>query len=88
MENIISLPYAGQLTERVRREFQVISRLRKQCASIQDRHNVEAVIRPNTVVAVNRQTERIYGLANLAAVAVMAAALVTSFAICLTSFAG
>jgi hypothetical protein len=88
MENIISLPYAGQLTERVRRESEVISRLRKRCASIQDRRNVEAVIRPNTVVAVNRQTERIYGLANLAAVAVMAAALVASFAIYLTSFAG
>jgi hypothetical protein len=88
MENIISLPYAGQLTERVRRESEVIARLRKQRASIQDRRNVEAVIRPNTVVAVNRQTERIYGLANLAAVAVMAAALITSFAIYLTSFVG
>ncbi|HET9374255.1 MAG TPA: hypothetical protein VFO40_04745 [Chthoniobacterales bacterium] len=88
MENIISLPYAGQLTERVRRESEVIARLRKQRASIQDRRNVDAVIRPNTVVAVNRQTERIYGLANLAAVAVMAAALITSFAIYLTSFVG
>jgi hypothetical protein len=88
MENIISLTYAGQLTERVRRESEVIARLRKQRASIQDRRNVEAVIRPNTVVAVNRQTERIYGLANLTAVAVMAAALITSFAIYLTSFVG
>jgi hypothetical protein len=88
MENIISLPYAGQLTERVRRESEVVARLRKRCTSNQDRRNVEAVIRPNTVVAVNRQTERIYGLANFAAVAVMAAALITSFAIYLTSFAG
>jgi uncharacterized protein YigE (DUF2233 family) len=88
MENIISLPYAGQLTERVRRESEVISRFRKRCASIQDRRNVGAAIRPNAVIAINRQAERIYGFANLVAVAVMAAALVASFAIYLTSFVG
>jgi hypothetical protein len=85
MENTITLfPYAGQLTKYVRRESEVITRLRKRSASIQDRSNVRA----NLVGGINRQAERIYGLANLGAVIVMAAALVTSFAICLTSFAG
>jgi hypothetical protein len=89
MENtIILFPYAGQLTNRVRRESEVIARLRKRCGLVQDRSQVQAVDRPNSVVAINRQTERIYGLANLVAVAVMAAALVTSFAIYLTSFVG
>jgi hypothetical protein len=89
MENIITLfPYAGQLTNRVRRESEVIARLRKRSGLIQDRSNVQTVDRSNWVVAVNRRTERIYGVANLVAVAVLAAALVTSFAMYLTSFVG
>jgi hypothetical protein len=89
MENtIILFPYAGQLTNRARRESEVIARLRKRSGLIQDRRNVQTVDRPNCVVAVNRRTERIYGVANLVAVAVLAAALVTSFAMYLTSFVG
>jgi hypothetical protein len=89
MENTILLfPYAGQLTNRVRRESAVIARLRKQCGLIQERTNVQTVDRPNCVVAVNRRTERIYDLANVVAVGILAAALITSFAIYLTSFVG
>jgi hypothetical protein len=55
---------------------------------VQNRSNVRAADRSNSVVAIDRQAERIYGFANLVAVVVMAAALVTSFAIYLTSFVG
>jgi hypothetical protein len=87
MENIILLPYAGQLTRRVRREAEVIARLRKGRAFVQDRSDVR-VDRSKYVVAINRPAERIYGLANLVAVVVMATALVTAFAMYLTSFVG
>jgi hypothetical protein len=88
MENtIILFPYAGQLTKRVRRESEIISRA-KRYPWVQDRRDVQEAERSNSVVAINRQSEWIYGLATLAAVVVMAAALVTSFAIFLTSFIG
>lgn len=87
MENtIILFPYAGQLRKRVRREAEAISRLRKQRAFVQDRSDVREVDRPSHVVGINRQAERIYGLANLVAVIVMAVALVAAFGIYLTSF--
>jgi hypothetical protein len=89
MENTIVLfPYAGELANRVKRESEVIARLRKRRALVQNRSNVRAADRSNSVVAIDRQAERIYGFANLVAVVVMAAALVTSFAIYLTSFVG
>jgi len=88
MENIITLfPYAGQLTRSPRREPEVTSRFPWRRA-FQDGCNVRERNRSNYVVGINRQTERIYGLANLVAVVVMAAALVSAFATYLTSFVG
>jgi hypothetical protein len=87
MENIVLLPYAGQLTRRVRREAEVIARLRKGRGFVQDRIDAR-IDRSKYVIEINRQAERIYGLGNLVAVVVMAAALVTAFAMCLTSFVG
>jgi hypothetical protein len=87
MENIVLLPYAGQLTRRVRREAEVIARLPKGRGFVQDRIDAR-VDRSKYVIGINRQAERIYGLGNLVAVVVMAAALVTAFAMCLTSFVG
>jgi len=87
MENIVLLPYAGQLTRRVRREAEVIARLRKGRGFVQDRSDAR-VDRLKYVIGINRQAERIYGLGNLVAVVVMATALVTAFAMCLTSFVG
>jgi hypothetical protein len=80
MENIITLfPYAGQLTRSPRREPELTFRFPR--ASRSDvRENA------NYVLGINRQTERIYGRANLVAVVVMAAALVGAFATYLTSF--
>lgn len=86
MENIITLfPYAGQLTRSPRREPEVTSRFPR---AFQNRSNVREENRSNYVVGINRQTERIYGWANLVAVVVMAAALVSAFATYLTSFVG
>jgi len=73
MENIITLfPYAGQLTSR----------------AFQHGSDVREANRSNYVVGINRQTERFYGFANLVAVVVMAAALVSAFATYLTSIVG
>jgi hypothetical protein len=86
MENIITLfPYAGQLTRSPRREPKVTARFPR---AFQDGSNVRERNRSSYVVGINRQTERIYGLANLVAVVVMAAALVSAFATYLTSFVG
>ena len=87
MENIVLLPYAGQLTRRVRREAEMIARLQKGLGFVQDRIDAR-VDRSKYVIGINQQAERIYGLGNLVAVVVMAAALVTAFAMCLTSFVG
>jgi hypothetical protein len=87
MENIVLLPYAGRLTARVRREAEMIDRLQKGLGFVQDRIDAR-VDRSKYVIGINRQAERIYGLGNLIAVLVMAAALVTAFAMCLTSFVG
>ncbi len=86
MENIILLPYAGQLSRRVRREAEVIARLPKRRALVRARSDRET--RSNYVAGINQQAERIYGLANLVGVVVMATALVAAFAMCLTSFVG
>ena len=87
MENIVVLPYAGQLAKHVRREAEVIARLRKERGFVQ--HRSDARVDPSKyVVGINRQAERIYGLANLVAIVVMATALVTAFVMCLTSFVG
>ena len=86
MENIVLLPYAGQLT-RVRREAETIARLQKGLGFVQESIDGR-VDRSKYVIGINRQAERIYGLANLVAVVVMATALVTAFALCLTSFVG
>jgi len=87
MENIILLPYAGQLTRRLRREAEVISRLPKRRALVRARSDRE-INRSNYVAGINQQAERIYGVANLVAVVVMATALVTAFAMYSTSFVG
>ena len=87
MENTVHLPYVGQLTRHVRREAEVIARLRNGRGFVQDRSDAR-VDRSKHVIGINRQAERIYGLANLVAVVVMATALVTAFALCLTSFVG
>ncbi len=87
MENIILLPHAGQLTRRLRREAEVISRLPKRRALVRARSDRE-INRSNYVAGINQQAERIYGVANLVAVVVMATALVTAFAMYLTSFVG
>ena len=85
MENIITLfPYAGQLTS-PRCEPEVASRFPR---AFQRGSEVREGKRANYIVGINRQTERIYGLANLVAVVVMAAALVSAFATYLTSFVG
>jgi len=86
MENIITLfPYAGQLARSPRREPEVSARFPR---AFQDGSNVREGNRSSYVVGINRQTEQIYGLANLVAVVVMAAALVSAFATYLTSFVG
>jgi hypothetical protein len=87
MENIVLLPYAGQLVKHVRREAEVIARLRKERGFVQDRSDAR-VDRSKYVIGINRNAERIYGLANLVAIVVMATALVTAFVMCLTSFVG
>ncbi len=87
MENIVLLPYAGQLVKHVRREAEVIARLRKERGFVQDRSDAR-VDRSKCVIGINRNAERIYGLANLVAIVVMATALVTAFVMCLTSFVG
>ena len=87
MEHIVLLPYAGQLTTRVRREAEMIDRLQKGLGFVQDRIDAR-VDRSKYVIGINRQAERIYGLGNLIAVLVMAAALVTALGMCLTSFVG
>jgi hypothetical protein len=89
MENIkILLPYAGQLTRRLKREAEVTSRLPKRRAFVQDRSIVQDASRSNYVVGINRPTERIYDLANVVAVVIMAVALVMAFVTCLTSLVG
>jgi hypothetical protein len=85
MENIITFfPYAGQLTN-PRRQPEVTARFRH---AFQRGSDVREGNRSNYVVGINRQTERFYGFANLVAVIVMAAALVSAFATYLTSFVG
>jgi hypothetical protein len=85
MENIITLfPYAGQLTS-PRRQPELTSRFSR---AFQHRSDVREGNRSNYVVGIDRQTERFYGFANLVAVVVMAAALVSAFATCLTSIVG
>jgi hypothetical protein len=85
MENIITLfPYAGQLTS-PRRQPEVTSRFLR---AFQHGSDVREANRSNYVVGINRQTERFYGFANLVAVVVMAAALVSAFATYLTSIVG
>jgi hypothetical protein len=77
-------PYAGQLTS-PRRQPEVTSRFSR---AFQHRSDVPEGNRSNYVVGIDRQTERFYGFANLVAVVVMAAALVSAFATYLTSIVG
>jgi hypothetical protein len=77
-------PYAGQLT-RPSRQPKVTARFPP---AFRDRSDVREGARSNYVVGLNRQTERFYGFANLVAVVVMAAALVSAFATYLTSIVG
>jgi hypothetical protein len=87
MENIITFfPYAGQLTN-PRRQPEVTARFPRRNA-FQHGSDVREGNRSNYVVGINRQTERFYGFANLVAVIVMAAALVSAFTTYLTSFVG
>jgi hypothetical protein len=89
MENtIILFPYAGQLTRSARGEAEMISRRPKQSASFRGRKHVQLESRSNSLIGISRQTERIYGWANLAAVVVMAAALAAAFGMYLISFVG
>jgi hypothetical protein len=89
MENIITLfPYAGQLTRSPRREPEVTSRFPRRRVFAQDKGSAREGNRSIYLVGISRRVERIYGLANLVAVVVMAAALVTAFATYLTSFVG
>jgi hypothetical protein len=87
MENtIILMPPADELIRRVRREPKSVSRLPKRYPVVRVRSDLQEVDRASYVVGLNRQAERIYGLANLVAVIVMAAALVAAFGIYLASF--
>jgi hypothetical protein len=87
MENIITIfPYAGQLTS-PSRQPKIASRFSRSRA-FQHGSEVREGTRSNYVVGINRQTERFYGFANLVAVVIMAAALVSAFATCLTSIVG
>ena len=87
MENtIILMPPADELVRRARREPRSVSWLPKRDAGARGRSNVQEVDRASYVIGLNRQAERIYGLANLIAVIVMATALVATFAIYLASF--
>jgi hypothetical protein len=85
MENIITLfPYAGQLTN-PKRQPKVTARFFR---AFRPGSDVREGIRSNYVVGLNRQTERLYGFANLVAVVLMAAALVSAFATYLISTVG
>jgi hypothetical protein len=87
MENtIILLPAPSELAKSVRREPEVVSWTPKRRAFVQNRSDVREVGRATYVVGVNRQADRIYALANLVAVIVMAAALVMAFSMYLASF--
>ncbi len=87
MENtIILIPSAGELTLHFRRGPEAISRLLKRRSLAQNISDLGEVDRSAYVVGINRQTERIYGVANVAAVITMVAALVMAFGIYLTSF--
>jgi hypothetical protein len=89
MENIITFfPYAGQLTRTPRREPRVTFRFPGRHGLVRGKNSAQGADRSSCVVGINRQADRIYGFANVIAVVVMAAALVTAFATCLTSFVG
>jgi hypothetical protein len=87
MENtIILMPPADRLVRPARREPKSVSQLPKRYPVVRARSDLPQVDRASYVVGLNRQAERIYGLANLVAVIVMAAALVAAFGIYLASF--
>jgi hypothetical protein len=87
MENTITLiPSAAELTLHFRPEAETSSRFPGWRALVQDRSDLRKVDRASYVVGINQRTERIYGVANLAAVIVMAAALIAAFSIYLSSF--
>jgi|HubBroStandDraft_6_1064221.scaffolds.fasta_scaffold2754707_1 hypothetical protein len=87
MENtIILIPSPAQFVLHFRREPEVVLRPAKQRVLVREVTSLRKVERSTQLVGINRQTERIYGMANLVAVFVMATALMAAFGICLTSF--
>jgi hypothetical protein len=87
MENtIILIPSAGELTLHFGHGPEVVSRLPKRRSFAQNISDLGEVDRSAYVVGINRQTERIYGAANVAAVVIMVAALVAAFGVYLGSF--
>jgi hypothetical protein len=87
MENtIILIPSAGELTLHFGYGPEVVSRLPKRRSFAQNISDLGEVDRSAYVVGINRQTERIYGAANVAAVVIMVAALVAAFGVYLGSF--
>jgi hypothetical protein len=86
MENIITLlAPVGELLRRAGREPEVVSQPAERRALIQAKNN-HRVDRAAYVVGLNRQAERIYSLATLAAVTIMVAALIMAFGVYLSSF--
>jgi hypothetical protein len=88
MENtIILMPPVGGLRGGLRPEPEVITRLPERRAVVQPRIGFRASDRARYVAGLDPKIERIYGLANLVAVIVMAVALVVTFGLYLTAFA-
>jgi len=87
MENtIVLMPPVGDLGQRLRREPETIARWPTRRVVVQPKLDFRAGDRARYVAGLDRKTERIYALANTAAVIVMAIALVVTFGLYLIAF--